>query len=65
MTISEEIREYVVSDNENRFSVKYFIKDDYWLVYKIQDNNIITWLDVSEELLSKIKDTIKHHINTY
>ena len=66
MKITHEIREYIIVDNENRYSVRHNIKKDYYGVCKIEENeflpdrNSIVYFEVPNELMDKIKETIKN-----
>lgn len=66
MEITHEIREYIIVDGENRYSVRHNIKEDYFGVWRIEENeefpdrNSIVYFDVPTELMNKIKETIKN-----
>ena len=66
MEITHEIREYIIVDDENRYSVRHNIKEDYIGVWWIEENehqpdrNSVVYFDVPNELLSRIKETINN-----
>lgn len=66
MEIRYEIREYMLVDGENRYWVRHNIKEDYYGVWRIEENelqpdrNSIVYFDVPNELMEKIKEVIKN-----
>lgn len=66
MEITHEIREYIIVDDKNRYSVRHNIKEDYFDVWRIEENEIqpdrnsVVYFEVPNELMDKIKETIKN-----
>ena len=63
MKITHEIREYIVEDNNIRYSVTHNILSDVWFYYLIEESedshvNSVSWFDASDELKNRIKEVI-------
>jgi len=65
MKITHEIREYIVEDNNIKYSVRHNILSDDWFYYIIEEPaegthvNSVSWFDASDELKDKIRYSIK------
>lgn len=61
MEITHEIREYIIVVDENRYSVRHDITEDFYGVWRIEENEAGQFsFVVSNELMGKIKEIIKN-----
>jgi len=64
MEITHEIREYIIKDGENKYSVRYNVREDVYSIKQIVlnelhwDRNSMVYFDVTEDFLNRVKDTI-------
>ena len=63
MKITHEIRDYIIVEDDVRYSVRYNIKEDFWGIWIIKDDtdsclNSVEWFEVSAELELRIKETV-------
>jgi len=64
MEITHEIREYIIKDGENKYSVRHNVREDVYSIKQIVlnklhwDRNSMVYFDVTEDFLNRVKDTI-------
>jgi hypothetical protein len=65
MEIIHEIREYIITDGENKYSVRYNVGKDVYSIKQIVlnelhwDRNSMVYFDVTEDFLNRVKNLIK------
>jgi len=66
MEIIHEIREYVITDGENKYSVRYNVGKDVYSIKQIVlnelhwDRNSMVYFDVTEDFLNRVKNLINN-----
>jgi hypothetical protein len=69
MEITHEIREYIISDGENKYSVRHNVGKDFYLIQQIVankiygDRNSMVYIDATKDFLDKVKDVINKSHN--
>ena len=69
MEITHEIREYIISDGENKYSVRHNVGKDFYLIQQIVankiygDRNSMVYIDATKDFLDKVKDVINKSNN--
>jgi hypothetical protein len=64
MEITHEIREYIISDGENKYSVRHNVGKDFYLIQQIVankiygDRNSMVYIDATKDFLDKVKEVI-------
>lgn len=64
MEITHEIREYIIRDGENRYSVRHNVREDVYSIKQIVvnesqwDRNSMVYFDVTEDFLNRVIDVI-------
>jgi hypothetical protein len=64
MQITHEIREYIISDGGNKYSVRHNVMEDVYSIKQIVlnesqwDRNSMVYFDVTEDFLNRVKDVI-------
>ena len=67
MKITHEIRQYIVEDGDNRYSVKHNVLSNDWFYYIIEEPvegshlNSTSWFEASDELKDRIKKIINNN----
>ena len=64
MEITHEIREYIIKDGENKYSIRHNVREDVYSIKQIVlnelhwDRNSMVYFDVTEDFLNRVKNTI-------
>jgi len=64
MKVTHEIREYIIEDDEKKYSVRHNVKEDVYSIKLIVlnelhwDRNSMVYVDVTEDFLNKVKNVI-------
>lgn len=71
MRIISEVKEYIIEDGENKYSVRYYVGEDRYSIQQIVlnelhwDRNSLVYFDVTEEFMTKVKNLINNTQQVY
>lgn len=71
MRIISEIKEYIIIDGENKYSVRYYVSEDRYSIQQIVlnelywDRNSFVYFEVTDEFMTKVKNLINNTQQIY